>query len=122
MSAGLGRIGRELFLAAFGASSDVYEDWVVDRLTQILEEHPLRGGSFCGRRGGAPVEHCYFMREMAKRADDAPRRSSLDVRGARWIMGSFEPRGAPAARSAIAVAGLRCAPHAAARMVPPTRR
>ncbi len=100
MSAGLGRVGRELFLAAFGASADGYEDWVLDRLTQILEEHPLRGGDSLWQ-AGASVDHCYFMRDG---------RVQLTRRGAspwtfkgRWILGSFEPRGAPAARSAIAL-------------------
>jgi CRP-like cAMP-binding protein len=99
MNAGLGRIGRELFLAAFGASG-LYEDWVIDRLTQILEEHPLRGGDSLWL-AGAPVEHCYFMRDG---------RVQLTRSGAppwtfegRWILGSFEPRGEPAGRSAIAL-------------------
>jgi CRP-like cAMP-binding protein len=100
MSPGLGRLGRELFLAAFGASSDLYEDWVIDRLTQILEEHPLRAGDSLWL-GGAPVEHCYFMRDGRVRLTRSSARP-WTFEG-RWILGSFEPRGAPAARSAVAL-------------------
>jgi CRP-like cAMP-binding protein len=100
MSAGLGRIGRELFLAAFGASSDLYEDWVVDRLTQILEERPLRSGDTLWL-AGAPVEHCYFMRDGRVQLTH-PGAPPWTFEG-RWILGSFEPRGAPATRTATAV-------------------
>jgi CRP-like cAMP-binding protein len=100
MNAGLGRIGRELFLAAFGASPDVFEDWVIDRLTQILEEHPLRGGDSLWL-AGASVEHCYFMRDGRVQMT-RPGAGPWTFEG-RWILGGFEPRGAPAVRSAIAL-------------------
>jgi CRP-like cAMP-binding protein len=100
MNAGLGRIGRELFLAAFGASSDVYEDWVIDRLTQILEDRPLRNGDSLWQ-AGAPVEHCYFM-QNGRVQMTRPGARPWTFEG-RWILGSFEARGAPAARSATAL-------------------
>jgi CRP-like cAMP-binding protein len=99
-SAGLGRIGRELFLAAFGPSADLHEDWVLDRLTQILEEHPLRGGDPLWL-AGASVDHCYFMRDGRVQLT-RPGAPPWTFEG-RWILGSFEPRGAPASHSAVAL-------------------
>lgn len=56
------RISRELFLAAFGANLGGFESWVIDRLTNLLEEEEVPIGDALFSCGESP-EFFYFMRE-----------------------------------------------------------
>jgi CRP-like cAMP-binding protein len=81
------RIGRELFLAAFGLPIDVIEPWVIDRITSLLSERWIDAGSTLYREGDPP-DHLYFMLEGAIRLtrEGSP---PWTMRG-RWVVGVLE--------------------------------
>ena len=81
------RIGREIFLAAFGIQLEKVDPWVIDRLTSILEEQEVhRGQTLCTE--GEPIAALYFMQngEVRFTRDGGP---SWTLRG-RWIIGGLE--------------------------------
>jgi CRP-like cAMP-binding protein len=99
------RIGREIFLAAFGMSLENVDSWVIDRMTSILDEQEVREGQTLYAAGG-PVAFIYFMQDGEVRftRDGGP---SWTVKG-RWVLGGFEALGdRPAAYTATAVSDFR---------------
>jgi len=99
------RIGREIFLAAFGLALDSVDPWVLDRMTSILDEQEFRAGQTLFA-AGEPVEFLYFMQDgrvRFTRADGL----SWTLRG-RWVLGSFEAIGDRAsAHTATALSDFR---------------
>jgi CRP-like cAMP-binding protein len=96
------RIGREIFLAAFGLPLDSVDPWILDRMTSILDEQEFRAGQTLFG-AGEPVEFLYFMQDGRVRFTrvDGP---SWILRG-RWVLGSFEAIGdRPVAHTATALA------------------
>jgi CRP-like cAMP-binding protein len=81
------RIGREIFLAAFGLPLDGVDSWVIDRLTSILEEQEVQAGQALFT-AGEPVEFLYFMQDGKVRFARAGG-PSWTLKG-RWILGAFE--------------------------------
>jgi CRP-like cAMP-binding protein len=59
--AGLLRLSRELFLAAFGVQQRVIDSWVIDRLTSLLDEEDVQAGQVLWN-AGEPLEFIYFVR------------------------------------------------------------
>jgi CRP-like cAMP-binding protein len=99
------RIGREIFLAAFGMPLETVDSWVIDRMTSILDEQEIHEGQTLYTAGG-PVGFIYFMQDGAVRftRDGGP---SWTVKG-RWVLGGFEALGdRPARRTATAVSDFR---------------
>jgi CRP-like cAMP-binding protein len=96
------RIGREIFLAAFGLPLESVDPWVIDRLTSILEEQEVHAGRTLFI-AGEPVEFLYFMQDGQVRftTADGP---SWTLRG-RCVFGALEALGdRPATRTATALA------------------
>jgi len=83
----LGRLGREIFMAALGLPLDVIEPWAVDRMTSLLEEWPVAAGDVL-YRAGEPAEFFFFMQEGLVRIDQ-PMGPSWTMRG-RWAVGALE--------------------------------
>ncbi|HEX3344445.1 MAG TPA: cyclic nucleotide-binding domain-containing protein [Polyangiaceae bacterium] len=101
----VGRIGREMFLAALGMPLDDVPTWVLDRMTSILEEQDIKAGQALFTAGES-VEFLYFMRDGAVRytREGGP---SWTLQG-RWVIGAFEALGdRPATHTATAVGGFR---------------
>jgi CRP-like cAMP-binding protein len=95
------RIGREVFLAAFGMPLEVIDPWVIDRLTSILDEQEFHGGRTL-YAAGEPVSFVYFMQDGEVRFT-RPGGPSWTLRG-RWVLGGFEALGdRPATHTATAV-------------------
>jgi CRP-like cAMP-binding protein len=84
---GLGRLGRELFMAALGLPLDVIEPWAVDRMTSLLEEWPVSAGDVL-YRAGEPADYFFFMQDGEVRVDP-PQGPSWTMRG-RWAVGALE--------------------------------
>jgi CRP-like cAMP-binding protein len=96
------RVGREIFLAAFGLRLDSVDPWVLDRMTSILDEQEFHAGQTLFA-AGEPVEFLYFMQDGRVRFTraDGP---SWTQRG-RWVLGGFEAIGdRPAVHTATAIA------------------
>jgi CRP-like cAMP-binding protein len=99
------RIGREIFLAAFGVRLDSFDSWVIDRITSIMEEHDVQEGETLYEEGGA-VGFIYFMEngEIRFTRDSGP---SWTTRG-RWVIGGYEAIGdQPATHTATATRHFR---------------
>lgn len=95
------RIGREIFLAAFGVDFDKVDDWVIDRVTSILEEGDVHAGQKLFT-AGEPPEFIYFMQQGDVRftREGGP---SWIQRG-RWVLGGFDALGdRPATYTATAL-------------------
>src|ERR1700685_2033214 len=84
------RIGREIFLAAFGLRLDSVDAWVLDRMTSILDEQEFHAGQTLFV-AGEHVDFFYFMREGVAgfTREGGP---SWSLRG-RWVLGVFEALG-----------------------------
>jgi CRP-like cAMP-binding protein len=84
------RIGREIFLAAFGLRLDSVDAWVLDRMTSILDEQEFHAGQTLFV-AGEPVDFLYFMRDglVGFTREGGP---SWSLRG-RWVLGVFEALG-----------------------------
>jgi hypothetical protein len=69
----LRRIERELFLGVFDVSLERFEPWVLDRLTDMLDEQHVPAGKVLWRAGEA-VESLYFMHQgrTAMKREGAP--------------------------------------------------
>jgi CRP-like cAMP-binding protein len=87
---GLLRIGREIFLAAFGLPLEEIDSWVIDRLTSVLEEQNFHTGQTL-YSAGEPVGFIYFMQDGEVRftSQGGP---AWTLRG-RWVLGAFEALG-----------------------------
>jgi CRP-like cAMP-binding protein len=95
------RIGREIFLLAFGLPAESLDGWVVDRMTAIIEEQTIRTGERILTEG-EPPEFLYFVREGEVRFTHAGRPTWI-LRG-RWVIGGYDVLGErPATRTAVAV-------------------
>ena len=95
------RIGREIFLAAFGLPLDGVDSWVLDRLTSILDEQEVHAGQALFT-AGEPIEFVYFMRDGKVRFA-RPGAPSWTLKG-RWVLGAFEVLGdRPVTRTATAL-------------------
>jgi CRP-like cAMP-binding protein len=95
------RIGREIFLAAFGLPLDSMDSWVIDRITSILEECYFRAGQKVFS-AGEPLESVYFMQDgqILFTRDGGP---SWTLKG-RWVIGALEVLSdRPASHTATAV-------------------
>jgi CRP-like cAMP-binding protein len=95
------RIGREIFLAAFGMPLENVDSWVIDRMTSILDEQEVHEGQTLYTAGG-PVGFIYFMQDGEVRftRDGGP---SWTAKG-RWVLGGFEALGdRPATHTATAL-------------------
>jgi CRP-like cAMP-binding protein len=83
----LRQVSREVALAALGAPLERFDPWVVDRLTELLEETYVRSGQVLWAQG-AVVESLYFMLEGQVRSH---REGSVPwTFEGRWFLGSFE--------------------------------
>jgi CRP-like cAMP-binding protein len=99
------RLGREIFLLAFGLPAETLDDWVVDRMTAIIEEQAIRPGERLLTEG-EPPEFLYFMREGEVRFTQAGR-PTWTLRG-RWVIGGYDILGErPATRTAVALRDVR---------------
>jgi CRP-like cAMP-binding protein len=90
-----------MVLAAFGVTVDRFDPWVLDRLTDLLDEQYVRAGDVLWS-AGEPLPWLYFMREGRVRAtrEGAP---PWTFEG-RWLLGSFEGhRDRPASRTLTAL-------------------
>jgi CRP-like cAMP-binding protein len=99
------RIGREIFLAAFGVKLESIDAWAIDRLTSILEEWEVHPGQTLYTAGG-PVDFIYFMEhgEVRCARDNGP---SWTAKG-RWVLGGYEAIGdRPATYTATAARYFR---------------
>jgi CRP-like cAMP-binding protein len=95
------RIGREIFLAAFGLPLDGIDSWVIDRITSILDECYFRAGQKLFS-AGEPLDSVYFMQDgqVLFTRDGGP---SWTLKG-RWVLGGFEVLGdRPVAHTATAL-------------------
>jgi CRP-like cAMP-binding protein len=84
----LTRVERELSLGPLaGLDSTVLPDWVVDRVTAILEERTFAPGEIIYREG-TPSERVYFVRDGSVRLDQSTARSGASsVLDGRFIIG-----------------------------------
>lgn len=81
------RIGRELFLAAFGLPLGEVDTWVIDRLTSMLEERDFYAGQTL-LSAGEPVESLLFVHDGGVRLT---RRSGLSwTMQGHWVIGGFD--------------------------------
>jgi len=95
------RVGREVAIAAFGVPFETFDPWVLDRMTELLEERHVRAGEVLWT-AGEEVESLYFMHEGRVRAvrEGAP---PWTFEG-RWFLGGFEGHlDRPARRSLVAL-------------------
>jgi CRP-like cAMP-binding protein len=94
------RIGREIFLAAFGAHTDAEDGWWLDRLTMLLEEHEVRAGELLWTEG-RPIDHLYFFRKgSARLTREGSPPWTFD---GRWFLGAFEAHAGAVKRRAVAL-------------------
>jgi CRP-like cAMP-binding protein len=84
----LRHLERELFLAAFGASVEDFDPWLLDRLTLLLEEAHVRAGQILWSEG-QPVESLYFIREGGRIRMTRDGAAPWTFEG-RWLLGSFD--------------------------------
>ena len=84
---GLARIGRELFMIAFGLPMEDIDSWVVDRMLALFEEQSVRAGQVI-YRAGEPADFLYFVRDGRLRLsrEGSP---SWALQG-NWVVGSLE--------------------------------
>src|SRR5260221_14487819 len=99
----VGRVEREIALAAFGGSLDTFGSWVLDRLTTLVDTQAMEAGDVLWKRG-EPLEFLYFMRQGRVQAqrDDAPP-WTFEGRG---LLGAFEGHRHHANRTATALEGF----------------
>jgi CRP-like cAMP-binding protein len=102
---GPGRLGQELFLAAFGLAFDTVEPWVFDRIAGLLEERWVEKGEVLYRQGDPP-EYLHFMLDGAVKMthDGGP---AWTMRG-KWVVGVLEGlAGSTRTRTATALSSFR---------------
>jgi CRP-like cAMP-binding protein len=99
------RIGREIFLAAFGMPQEVLAGWIIDRITAIVEERSFHAGDRMLTEG-EPAEFLYFMREGEVRFTREGK-PPWTLKG-RWVIGGYDIIAERlATRTAVAVGDFR---------------
>lgn len=100
----LRRMSRELFMAAFGFPG-VVDDWLVERVTSVLEERTVRTGEPVYKEGEAPA-WIHLMDEGRVRM--SRRKGPSWTLEGHWVMGSYEAiREVPRVTSALAETDLQ---------------
>ena len=74
------RVDREVSLAAFGVPFETFDPWVVDRVTEILDEQYVRAGQVLWSAGDL-IDSLYFMHQGRVRATRGPLRACAGARG-----------------------------------------
>jgi CRP-like cAMP-binding protein len=94
------RVGRELFLAAFGANTGAEDAWWLERLAVLLEEHDVHTGEVLWSES-RPIDHLYFFRQgRVRMTRDGVAPWTFENR---WFLGAFEAHAAAARRRAVAL-------------------